>query len=164
VNNDNHRSASLIREIYGDLVFLGNALDARDLRGLHDHRIEAVVDLAINEPPAQPARDMIYCRFPLVDGDGNSNAIIEAALRCLLALIENNVRTVVSCSAGMSRSPAVAAAAIAIVTGCSPDETLVMITRNAPHDVSPILWSRITAVYNSIVTDAGHARKPNVDG
>ena len=33
----------LIREIHPDRLFIGNAMDARDLRLLHDHRIAAVV-------------------------------------------------------------------------------------------------------------------------
>ena len=44
--------------------------------------VAAVVDLAVNEPPAQRSRDMIYCRIPLNDGDGNPNTIIETAVRC----------------------------------------------------------------------------------
>ena len=70
----------LIRKIHPDCLFLGNARDARDLQQLHDHRIAAVVDLAANEPPAQLNRDILYCRIPLIDGDGNSNAIIEIAV------------------------------------------------------------------------------------
>jgi hypothetical protein len=72
-----HGDSFLIREIHPQRLFVGNAMDARDLRLLHDHRIAAVVDLAGNEPPAQLTRDMIYCRIPIVDGDGNSNATIE---------------------------------------------------------------------------------------
>jgi protein-tyrosine phosphatase len=143
----------LIREIHPDHLFIGNAMDARDVRLLYDHRIAAVVDLAVNEPPAHLARDMIYCRIPIDDGDGNSNAIITTAVRCVVTLIENDIRTLVACSAGMSRSPAIAAAEIAIVTGHSPDECLTAITTDAPHDVSPPLWARVKSVYNEIVGD-----------
>lgn len=141
----------MIREVHPDRLFLGNAMDARDLKLLYDNQIAAVVDLAANEPPAQLARDMIYCRFPIIDGDGNPNAIIETAVRCVATLMENNFRTMVACSAGMSRSPAIAAAAIAISTKKHPDDCLTTITSNAPHDVSPILWSRVKIVYDEIV-------------
>ena len=53
----------------------------------------------MNEPPAQLARDMIYYGFPIIDGDGNPNAIIETAVRCVATLIEKNFRTMVACSA-----------------------------------------------------------------
>ena len=140
----------MIREIHPDRLFIGNAMDARDLRQLYDHRIAAVVDLAINESPAQLAREMIYCRIPLTDGDGNPNAIITTAIRCVVTLLDNEIRTLVTCSAGMSRSPAIAAAAIALVTGCTLDDCLASIATDVPHDVSPILWSRVKSVYNQI--------------
>jgi hypothetical protein len=142
----------LIREIHPGL-FIGNAMDARDLRLLYDNQIAAVVDLAINEPPAQLARDMVYCRIPIMDGDGNANAIIETAIRCLAALIDNNIPTMVACSAGMSRSPAIAAAAIALATARPLDDCLTAITTGGPHDVSPILWSRVKTVYNYFITN-----------
>ena len=141
----------MIREIHPDHLFLGSAMDARDLRLIYDNRIAAVVDLAVNEPPAQLARDIIYCRFPILDGDGNPKAIIETAVRCVATLMENNFRTMVACSAGMSRSPAIAAAAIAVITKTDPDECLTTITAGGPHDVSPILWSRVRIVYDEIV-------------
>ena len=128
-------------------------MDARDLTRLYDNQIAAVVDLAVNEPPAQLARDMIYCRIPIIDGGGNPNAIIDTAVRCVVTLMENNIRTLVACSAGMSRSPAIGAAAIAIVMERSPDECLTAITTDGPHDVSPLLWSRVKTVYNQLVTN-----------
>ena len=147
----NVEASELIREIHPDRLFIGNAMDARDLSQLYDNQIAAVVDLAINEPPAQLAREMIYCRIPIIDGDGNSNAILETAVRCVVTLLRTNIRTLVACSAGMSRSPAIAAAAIAIVTQRPPNECLTAITTDGPHDVSPILWSGVKSVYNRIV-------------
>ena len=141
----------MIREIHPSRLFIGNALDARDLRQLHDNGIGAVVDLAINEPPAQLARDMIYCRIPINDGDGNTNSIITFAVQCVVALMHDHNRTMVACSAGMSRSLAVAAAALAITTGREPDDCLTFIATGAPHDVSPILWSRVKSAYNKLV-------------
>lgn len=141
----------MIREILPDRLYLGNALDARDLRLLYDNRIAAVVDLAVDETPAQLARDMIYCRIPLNDGDGNSDAIMETAVRCVLTLIENRIRTMVACSAGMSRGPAIAAAALAIVTRTSPEDCLTGIASHGPHDVSQALWSGVKTAYNALV-------------
>ena len=126
-------------------------MDARDLRLLYEHRIAAVVDLAVNEPPAQFAREMMYFRIPINDGGGNSNAVIETAIRCVVVLIETRFRTLVACSAGMSRSPAIAAAALAIATRTSAEQCLAAIVANAPHDVSPILWSQVNTVCTQIL-------------
>ncbi len=137
----------MIRNVYSEMLYVGNAMDARDLRPIYDMRICAVVDLAINEPPAQLGREIIYCRFPLCDGDGNSDQLIALAVRNVVDLVRNEMRTLVACSAGMSRAPTIAAASVALLTGRDPDECLIDIISNAPNDVSPILWSHIKRIY-----------------
>lgn len=139
----------MIRNVYSDLLYVGNAMDARDLRPIYDNRILAGVDLAINEPPAQLGREIIYCRFPLNDGEGNNDGLIEITVRTIAALIRNEMRTLVACSAGMSRAPTIAAATVALLTGRDPDECLMDIISNAPNDVSPILWTHIKQVYTA---------------
>ncbi|MDZ4850122.1 MAG: protein phosphatase [Pirellulaceae bacterium] len=124
-------------------------MDARDLRLLYDTGIRAVVDLAINEAPAQLGRELIYCRFPINDGDGNPDWLLAIAIRTIAAMIRNEIQTVVACSAGMSRAPTVAAASIALLTNRDPDECLIEIITDAPNDVSPILWTHIKRVYNT---------------
>lgn len=124
-------------------------MDARDLRLLYDSGIRAVVDLAINEPPAQLGRELIYCRFPINDGDGNPDWLLVLAIRTIASMIRNETRTLISCSAGMSRAPTIAAASIALMTNRDPDQCLVDVIANAPNDVSPILWTQIRRVYNT---------------
>ncbi len=141
----------MIHEIHPDRLFLGNARDARDLQQLHNHRIAAVVDLAANEPPAQLSREILYCRIPIVDGGGNSNSIIEIAIRCVATLVEKEFRTLVACSAGMSRSPAIAASALALVTNKPLSDCLTALFSGASHDISPTLWSSVQLVYNEMI-------------
>ena len=105
---------------------------------------------AINEVPAQLARELIYCRFPIIDGDGSSDAVIKMAIRTSVLLLQLQQRTLIACSAGMSRSPAVAAAALALFTNRSPEDCLLGIVANAPHDVSPTLWRRIKHAHETI--------------
>jgi protein-tyrosine phosphatase len=133
----------MIREIHPHRLFIGNASDARNLQLLYERRIAAVVDLAANELPAQLARDMVYCRFPLVDGKGNSLALIQAAIRTVVMLVESDVRTLVACSAGMSRAPAIAAAASAIRQHNPPDECLAALAQFDSIDVSPAFWTNV---------------------
>lgn len=138
----------MIRAVHSNLLHVGNALDARDLRLLYDNGIRAVVDLAINEPPAQLGRELVYCRFPLNDGDGNSNALITLAIRTIASLIRHQTPTLVACSAGMSRAPSIAAGSISLLTGRDTDECLMQLITDAPNDVSPILWAHVKRVYN----------------
>ena len=48
-------------------LWIGNAHDARDVRGVLAFGIGVVIDLAIEEPPIHFPRDIVYCRFPLLD-------------------------------------------------------------------------------------------------
>jgi hypothetical protein len=139
----------LIRDAYSGLLYVGNALDARDLRSLYDMGIKAVVDLAINETSAQLGRDLIYCRFPIHDGDGNSDAMIQISIQTVCSLVRDRIPTLVACSAGMSRAPSIASASIAIITNQPPDECLRIMIKNSPNDVSPILWDHVKRVYNT---------------
>jgi hypothetical protein len=139
----------LIRDVFSGLLFVGNALDARDLRSLYDTGIKAVVDLAINETPAQLGRDLIYCRFPINDGDGNSDAMIQIAIQTVCSLVRDRIATLVACSAGMSRAPSIASVSIAIITNQLPDDCLRTVIQNSPNDVSPILWDHVNRVYNT---------------
>ena len=61
-------------EVLPERLWIGNALDARNPRSLFDAGIAAVVDLAYEEEPAVLPRRMVYCRFPLIDGEGNDAA------------------------------------------------------------------------------------------
>jgi predicted protein tyrosine phosphatase len=99
---------------------------------------------------AQLAREMIYCRFPIVDSNGNTDCLLTAAIRCILLLVESHHRTLIACSAGMSRSPAIASVAIALLSDHSPEECLLDIVAGAPHDVSPTLWSQVKSVYHQM--------------
>jgi hypothetical protein len=142
-----------MREILAGRLWLGNALDARDPRALFDVGIAAVVDLAYEEPPAQLPRSLAYCRIPLTDGAGNDPKLLRLALDTLQSLLSTGVPTLVACGAGMSRSPCIAAAALAVYHGASPDETLRSLLEHEPHDVSPAFWN-----------DVVRSTKPRVPG
>ena len=45
----------------------------------------------------------------------------------------------------MSRSPAITAAALAVVEGADANVVLERIVAGHPHDVSPALWQEVTA-------------------
>jgi len=131
-------------------LYLGNALDARDLRRLYELEIAAVVDLAIEEVPAQLGREIVYCRFPLVDGAGNADWLLRAAIETTCGFVPGRVKTLVACSGGMSRSPAIVAAVLALQSGKSPDECLLELVAGHPHDVSPLLWQDLRELWNRL--------------
>jgi hypothetical protein len=59
-----------VRQIAGYSLWLGNIADACHLNAVLAADITAIVDLALNEPPAKVTREVAYLRFPLVDGAG----------------------------------------------------------------------------------------------
>jgi len=69
-----------MRRVPGSSLWLGHVGDARDLGVLIESGIEAVVDLAHEEPPLSVSRELAYCRFPLVDGPGNPPWLLRAAI------------------------------------------------------------------------------------
>ena len=138
-----------MREIIPQRLWLGNALD-REPRRLYDLGITALVDLALEELPAKMTRDLIYCRLPLVDGAGNPSAVLAAAVETTASLIGKRVPVLVACGAGMSRSPAIIAAALALIHDDSPDDCLQRLIAGQPHDVSPSLWAEVKAACTAL--------------
>lgn len=130
-------------------LWLGHVGDVRDLRNVLSLGIAAIVDLAANEAPAKLTRDLVYCRFPLVDGAGNPPSLLRLAIETTAHLIEAEIPTLVYCSAGMSRSPAIAAGALAVVTEMPADECLSKLI-GLGGDVSPALWCDIRQVLQNL--------------
>lgn len=135
-----------MRQVSADCLWLGTARDARDIRALHDHGVRAVIDLAAEEPPAQLSRDLVYCRLPLLDGEGNPEWLLQAAIETTARCIERRVPTLVACSGGMSRSPVIAAAALSAAGGGPIDACLLRIIGDGPRQVSPALWNSISRI------------------
>jgi protein-tyrosine phosphatase len=132
-----------MRQIVPHNLWLGHAADAQDFKRIFDLGINALVQLAVEEPTLQPPRELIYCRFPLVDGPGNEPSLLSLAITTLANLLEKRKSVLVCCGAGLSRSPAIAAAALSMVFQESPDVCLKQVAEHHPADVAPGLWQEI---------------------
>jgi hypothetical protein len=124
-------------------LWLGNVIDLRDMRALHSAGIQAIVDLAGNEPPTVVSRELTYLRFPLIDGEGNAPTLMRMAIDNVCWLARSKTSTLICCSAGMSRSPAVAAMAIAQLRNQSANESLEYVRKAMRMDVSPVFWNEL---------------------
>jgi len=140
-------------------VWLGHVGDARDWSKLHDAGIEAVVALAWGEPTVILPRSMVSLRFPIIDGGGNPAWLLRSSVEAVANLIRAEVPTLICCGAGVSRTPAIAAAALAWVREISLDDALARITQSGPTDVSPWLWAEIQAALRPTRTQS-----PAVEG
>src|SRR5689334_22927997 len=81
-------------------LWLGHAGDARNFRLALDAGVQALVDLSREEPPSAPPRELIYCRFPLLDGVGNDECLLNLAVSTLAGLIRMHIPTLVCCDLG----------------------------------------------------------------
>ena len=131
------------------LLWLGHAGDFRDATKVLDAGIQAVVQLAIEEPPAQFPRDIILVRIPLHDGADNSPDTLRLAVTTVQHLLIAKVPTLLCCSAGMSRSPAVAACALSRINEQAPTESLTQIQIRLGTDISPRLWQDLLACFSA---------------
>jgi hypothetical protein len=142
-----------MRRIAAYPVWVGHAGDLRDATALLDLGIRAVVDLAAEEPPATLPREMVYCRYPLIDGPGNARWLLRSAVEAVANLIRLRARSLVACGAGMSRSPAIAGAALAIAQACPLAEGLAIVTSSGRCDISPGLWSEVGTAFDGLLSD-----------
>jgi protein-tyrosine phosphatase len=124
-------------------LWLGHAGDGRDLQKLFEAGIQALVQLGAEEPVILAPRDLIEVRIPILDGPGNQAETLTFAIRTVAALLTLRVSTLVCCGAGMSRSPCIAAAALAMNSGEAPGQALRRIVEQRRCDVNPGLWNDV---------------------
>jgi hypothetical protein len=124
-------------------LWVGHAGDGRDFRRILDAGIQAIVQLAMEEPSLQPPRELIYCRFPLIDGKGNRPELLDLTLHTTVGLLDSRIPILLCCGAGMSRAPAIGAAALSLFLGQSPEHCLEMVVQQHSADVSPGFWAEV---------------------
>jgi protein-tyrosine phosphatase len=105
-------------EVAGGL-YVGSIDDAGDRSLLEEHRISVVLSLTYAEPETGTPSDVTVVRLPMMDGPQNDHRTFRRAVNEVLTRWEAGARVLVHCSAGASRSPAVAATAISLSTGQS---------------------------------------------
>ena len=141
------RVSEKMRPVLKDVLWIGNAIEARDYANLIALGITTIVDLADNEPSATPPRDMVLLRLPISDDGQNDNQRLRFAIDSIARLVQSRgEKILVACSAGLSRSPAIVAAALHLLGRGTLKECLEYVCRNAHCDVSPGLWNSIVTV------------------
>jgi len=135
-----------MRHIPDYSLWLGHAGDARDKHELLRLGIGAVVDLAVEEPPAVAGHETVYCRFPLNDGTENPPWLLRAAIDTTANLLRVKVPTLVCCSSGISRAPAITAAALVKLGRPSLQDALLYLADYGQFDVSAGLLQDVVEV------------------
>lgn len=130
-------------EILPSLIWLANGLEVRDLELIGEMQIDAIVDLAYEEPPIASLKSRLTFRVPLIDGEGNNRTHIRLAVLTTTELIRSKTPFVIACSAGISRSPAILAAGLAMVDHCTVEEKLEFIKAKKRIGVSQAFLSDV---------------------
>jgi atypical dual specificity phosphatase len=131
-----------------DHLYVGGLEAAADGATLRAAGIEVVVGLTHSTPTdGYPAGPRVV-REPMRDGPQNDAAAFERAVEATREAVAADRPTLVHCSAGSSRSVAVAAAALA----CASDRSLEtaverVIERRPPADPHPALVRRAATAY-----------------
>ena len=84
-----------MRQIQPHRLWVGHAGDSRDFRALFGAGIEAVVQLAVDEPTVATPRELVSCRFPLLDGIGNPSSAIPARCNSIASRIKRSTSSFV---------------------------------------------------------------------
>ena len=127
-------------------LWIGSYGALHDVRRLHDLGIRAIVHLAYEETLPTLPRDFIVLRFPILDGEENEPAMLLLAIDTLTLLLDQKFTTLVCCQAGLSRSPAIVAAALARLTGESLTECVKRIGEVHGCSIHPALLDSIAIV------------------
>ena len=132
-------------------IWVGHGGEGHDFAHILDLGIEAVVELAGEEPCYPTRRDLIACHFPLIDGVGNRPELLALATRTVACLLSWRIPTLVCCGGGMSRAPAIIAAALSLVERQPIEHALKQVACHHHADISPGLWSELVALAPSLL-------------
>ena len=111
-------------------IYVGTESDAGDEPLLRKHGVDTVISLTHRNPETG---DTTRVDVPMVDGPQNNYQAFAEAVETVVENVENDRCVLVHCSAGSSRSPSVAAAAITHLTENNLNEALNQIIEERPE-------------------------------
>lgn len=113
-----------------DGIFVGTESNASDESLLRKHGIDTVISLTHSEPDTG---DITRVDVPMIDGPQNSYEAFAEAVKEVVKYHKNGQRILIHCSAGSSRSPSVAAAAITHLTQNNLNEAFNQVIEQRPE-------------------------------
>ena len=129
-------------------LFVGTATDATDESTLRAHEIEVIVSLTATSPAGNVPAELTLVEIPMMDGPQNSQEAFETAVAAVGSRLATGEKTLLHCSAGASRSPAVAATALALHRDSELEAAFQQIlTRRPVADPHDALIRQAHAVY-----------------
>jgi protein-tyrosine phosphatase len=133
-----------------DDLYVGTAADATDDSLLETHGVTTIVSLT-HETPRPTTQDLTLRSIPLIDGPQHSREQFTKAVEETLAALAADGSVLVHCSAGASRSPTVAATALALAQDMDLEDALQQVADNrAAVDPHEALLRQAAHVYTQL--------------
>jgi predicted protein tyrosine phosphatase len=140
-------SHRIVDEVFAGL-YVGTLADAEDTTTLRDHGVDRVVSLTRSNPEVEST--VAVSKHALLDGPRSDGEVFRAAVEESVTGLNRGETVLVHCSRGASRSPSVAAAAIALHGGVGVEAAFEHVTeRRAEVDPHPALVRQAVAVYRA---------------
>lgn len=132
-----------------DGLFVGTIEDAGNRALLREMGIDRIVSVTHSEPDGGFPATLPVANVPMVDGPRNDQEQFERAVTRVLSCLDTGDDLLVHCSAGASRSPAVAATAIALYDDIRLEVAFEQIwTRREVTDPHEAVVRQAALVYN----------------
>jgi protein-tyrosine phosphatase len=133
-------------------LFVGSIEDAGDASLLRKHSVDMVVSLTYTGPEAGFPDSVSVAQYAMMDGPRNEKEVFKEAVEAIVRGLESGKTVLVHCSRGASRSPAVAAVAVALHQGIDIEDTFELIRERRdvvdPHDA---LVEQAVEVYGTLL-------------
>ena len=135
-------------------LFVGTLDDATDSHRLEEDEITTVVSLT-HETPDLSAKALDIYSIPLIDGPQNSREQFTKAVKETVTALTDGERVLVHCAAGASRSPTVAATALALVQELDLEDAIKQVAdRRDAVDPHEALLRQAAHVYTELSDSA----------
>lgn len=119
-------------------LFVGTIDDAGTPSALRTHDVDTVVSLTYETPADELSKDIEHVSVPMMDGPRNDADEFRRAVRTVYDRVREGECVLVHCSAGASRSVAVAAVVVSLVDSRDIDRAFQVVAESRaeadPHD------------------------------
>ncbi|QKY19667.1 dual specificity protein phosphatase family protein [Halolamina sp. CBA1230] len=129
-------------------LYVGTLADAGDTALLQEHGVDSVVSLTHGDPESGFPVPVSKCA--MMDGPRNEQETFRTAVEEVLVGLDRGETTLVHCRRGASRSPSVAATAVALHNAISIEGAFERIEeQRAEFDAHPALVRQAVSVYRA---------------
>lgn len=136
-----------------DSLYVGTIDDASTAELLEAAGIETIVSLTHSDLPTGMPDAVAVHNCPMVDGPRNDRTRFETAVTNVTEALTQEETVLVHCSRGVSRSPAVAAVAVALQEEVGIEDAFELVGEQRPAcDPHPALVRQSVSVYRACST------------